>query len=79
MRVSHSCACVCSAIAIVCAGVERDFYVGESGGFSLNDTIWAISAKVRVWKLPIMLTTIGMISTCSRLLVCCRIACLSGS
>ncbi len=72
MRVSHSCACMCSAIAIVCAYVERDLYVREFGAFSLNDTSWAFSARVRVWKFPVLLTTIGMISTCIRILMCCR-------
>ncbi len=78
-RVSHSCACVCSAMAIVCACGERDLYISLYGGFSFNDTSWAISAMMWVWKLPVMLITFGIISTCSRPLLCCIIACLSGS
>ncbi len=78
MRVSHSCACMCCDMAIVCACGGRDLYVRLSGGFSLNDTSWAISAIVRVWKLHVLLITIGITSTCSRPLLCCSIACLSG-
>ena len=79
MRVSHSCACMCSAIVIVCACVGRVMYVRASGEFSLNDTNWAISARVLVWKLPVLLMAISMICTCSRSLLCCSMACLSGS
>ena len=79
MRVSHSCACMCSAIVIVCACVGRVLYVRVSGGFSFNNTNWAISARVLVWKLPVLLMTIGMICTCSRPLLCCSMACSSGS
>ena len=50
-----------------------------SGGFDLNDTSWAISAIVRVWKLPVLLITIGITSRCSRPLLCCNIAYLSGA
>jgi hypothetical protein len=32
-----------------------------SGGFSLKNTICAISARVRVWKLLVLFTTMGMI------------------
>ncbi len=73
MRMSHSCACMCSDMAIVCACGGRDLYVRKSSGFSLNNTSWAISAIVRVWKLPVMLITIGNISTCIRLLLSCSI------
>ena len=31
-----------------------------SGGFSLRDTSWAISASVRVWKFLVLLITIGI-------------------
>jgi hypothetical protein len=75
MRVSHSCACMCSAMAIVCACVENYLYVRASSGFSLDDISWTISAMVCVWKLPVLLITIGIIFTCSRLLLCCRMAC----
>ena len=77
MRVSHSCACMCSDMAFVFACGGRDLYVRVSGGFPLNDTSWAISANVRVFKLHVMLITIGIISTCSRPFLCCCIACLS--
>ena len=50
-----------------------------TGGFSLKETSCAISARVLVWKLPDLLMTIGMIFTCSRPLLCCSMACLSGS
>ncbi len=50
-----------------------------SGGFSLNDTSWAISANVRVWKSPVRLITIGITSTGSRPLLCSHMACLSGA
>jgi hypothetical protein len=76
MRVIYSCACMCIAIAIDCACVGRDLYVRAAEGFSLNDTSWAISARIRVWKFPVMLITIGMISTCSRILLCCKLACV---
>ena len=79
MRVSHSCACMCCAIVIVCACVGRVLYDRASGGFSLNNTSWEISARVLVWKLPVLLMTIGMICTCSRPLLCCSKDCLSGS
>ncbi len=65
--VSHSCARMCNAIAIVCACVGRDLYVSASGRFSFNDASWAISARVRVGKLPVLLITIGMISAYNRL------------
>jgi hypothetical protein len=50
-------------MAIVCACGGRDLYVRVYGGFSLNDTNWKISANVRVWKLHVMLITIGISST----------------
>ena len=50
-----------------------------SGGFSLRDTSWAISASVRVWKFSVLLITIGIASTCIRPLSCSCMACLSGS
>jgi len=79
MRVGHSCAYMCSAMVIVCACVGRALYVRASGGLSLNATSWAISVKVLVWKWQVLLITIGMICTCSRLLLCCSVACLRGS
>ena len=58
---SHSCACMRIAIAIVCACVGSVLYARVSGGFSLKNTICAISARVRVWKLLVLFTTMGMI------------------
>jgi hypothetical protein len=48
IRVSHSCACMCIVMAIACTCVGSVLYVRASGGFSLDDTSWAISDKVRV-------------------------------
>ena len=79
MRMSNSCACMCSAIVIVCACVGRVLHARACGGSSLNETSWAISARVLVWNLPVMLMTIGIICTCSRPLLCCSMASLSGS
>jgi hypothetical protein len=73
------CVCVLRAIVIVCACVGRILYVRASDGFSLNETSWAMSAMVLVWKLPVLLITIGMICTCSRSLLRYSLACLSGS
>ena len=61
MSVSHSCAWTWIAIAIVCACVGSNLYVSVYGGLSLKDTSCAISARVRVWKLPVLLITMGMI------------------
>ena len=67
-------------MVIDCACGGSDLYVRLSGGFSWNDTSWAISARVFVWKLPVLLITIGIIWTCSVfLLLCLMMACLSGS
>ena len=49
------------AMALVCACVGSVLYVRVLGGFSLKDTSWAISARVRVWKLHVLLITISMI------------------
>jgi hypothetical protein len=48
IRVSHSCACMCVVMSIVCACVGSVLYVRASGGFSLTNTSWAISPKDRV-------------------------------
>ena len=45
----------------------------------MDDTNWAISANVRVWKLHVLIITIGITSTCSRPLSCSCIACLRGA
>ena len=66
-------------MAIVCDCDGKDLYIRVSGRVSLNDTSWAISAIVRVWKLYVLLITIGITSACSRLLLCSCIARLSGA
>ena len=43
----------------LCGG--SDLYVILYCGFSLKDTSWASSANVLVWKLPVLLITMGMI------------------
>ena len=58
MYENHSCAWMCSAIAIFCAGFGICLYVRVSRGSSLNETI---SASVPTLKVPVLLMTIGMI------------------
>ena len=58
---SHSCAWTWIAVAIVCACVWRELYVRVYGEMSLKDTNCAISARVRVWKLHVLLIRMGMI------------------
>jgi hypothetical protein len=54
-------------------------YVSVSGGFSLKDTSCDVSARVRVWKLPVIPITMGMIWTWSLFFLLCLImACFSG-
>ena len=49
IKASHSCACKCIAMAIICACFGSVLHVRASGGgFFLNDISWAISARVRV-------------------------------
>ena len=50
-------------MAIVCASVGRYLYVRMCDRFSLKDTRRAISARVRVRKLTVLLITMGMIWT----------------
>jgi len=76
IRVSHSCAFMWSDMVIVCACDGRDLYIRVSGGFSLNYTSWAIPAIVRVYKLHVLLITIGIFCNCSQPLLCSCIACL---
>ena len=45
----------------VCACVGSDLYVMLSGGSSLKDDSCGIFARVRVWKLHVLLITMGMI------------------
>ncbi len=61
MSVSHSCAWTWTAMTIICACVGSDLYVMLFGGFSLKDTSCAIFANVLVWKLHVLLITMGMI------------------
>ena len=65
-------------MAIVCVCVGSELYVRVSGGFSLKDTSCANSARVRVWKLHVLLIIVGKISTLIRFF-CLIMACLSGS
>ena len=57
------CAWTWIVMTIFCACVGSDLYVMLFGVFSLKNTSWAISANVRVWKLPVLLITMGMICT----------------
>ena len=51
-----------------------------SRGFSLmNEVSCTIYVRVRVWKLPVLRMTIGIMWTCSFLLLCLIGACFSGS
>ena len=80
ISVSHSCAWTWIAMVIDCACGGSDLYVRLSGGFSWKETSWASSANVLVWKLPVLLMTMGIICTMSLFLLLCLImACLSGS
>jgi hypothetical protein len=73
--VSHSCAWTWIAMTIVCACAGSDLYVMLCGGFSLlKDTSCAISANVRVCRLPVLLITMGMIWSWS-LFSCCVSLC----
>ncbi len=58
---SHSCACVCRAIAMWCAGLGSCLYVSASDGSSSNETSCAISASVLAFKVLVLLMTIGLI------------------
>jgi hypothetical protein len=79
ISVSHSCACVCIVMAIACACVGSILYVRVAGVVLLKDSSCANSARVRAWKLFVLLTTMGMIWTWSHLLLCLMMACLRGS
>ena len=57
---SHSCACMCRAIAMCCAGLGSCLYVSASGGSSSKETSCAISARVFTLDVPVLLMTIGM-------------------
>ena len=60
---SHSCACTCSAIAILLAVRGSCLKASSSGGSYVNETSWAISARVFTWKVLVRLMTMGMILT----------------
>ncbi len=60
---NHSWACTCRAIAIRLAVFGSCLKVSSSGGSSLKETSWAISAKVLTWKMPVRLMTMGVIFT----------------
>ena len=76
---SHSCAWMCSAIAIFSAGFGSCLYVRVSGGSSLNETSCAISTSVRTLKVPVLLMTTGMIMISALSVPCICSACLRGS
>ncbi len=59
IRDSHSWAYTCRAIAILLAELCSCLKVSSSGGSSLKETSWAISAKVLTWKVPVRLMTMG--------------------
>ena len=59
----HSWACTCRAVAIILAAFDSCLKVGSSGGSSLNETSWAISAKVLTLKVPVRLMIMGTIFT----------------
>ena len=76
---SHSCACMCRAIAICCAGLGSCLYVSALGSSSSKDTSCAISTRVLTLKVPVLLMTIGIIlMSALRVPWVCR-ACFSGS
>ncbi len=58
---SHSCVCTCIAIAILLAMRGSCLKVSSSGGSSVNETSWAISARVLTWKVPFRLMTMGVV------------------
>ena len=58
---SHSCACMCNAMAMCWAGLGSCLYVSASGGSSAKETSCAISARVLTLKVPVLLMTIGII------------------
>ena len=78
MSVSHCCACVCRAIAMRLASGGSSLYVLASGGSSLKETSWAISASVLTVKDPVRLITMGMISMSSVHAPCLLMALLRG-
>ena len=76
---SHSCAWMCSAIAVFCADFGSCLFVRVFGGSSLNETSCAIYASVRTLKVPVLLMPIWMIMISALSVPCICSACLSGS
>ncbi len=76
---SHSCACTWSAIVILLAVGESCLKVSSSGGSSVNEISWEISAKVLTWKVPVRLMTMGIILTSAFSVPGVCSACRSGS
>jgi len=60
---SHSCACTWSAIPILLAARGSCLKVSSSGGSFVNETSWAISARVLTWKVHVWLMTMGIVLT----------------
>ncbi len=58
---SHSCACMCRAIAMCCDGLGSCLYVSVSSGSSSKETSCAISARVLTLKVVVLLMTNGII------------------
>jgi len=75
----HSCAWVCSAMAIFCASLGSCLYARVSRGSSLNETSCAISASLRTLKVPVRPMTIEKIIISALSVPCICKACLSGS
>ena len=75
---SHFCACAWSAIAIFLYVVGSCLKVSSSGGSSLKETSWAISARVLTWNVLVRLMTIGIISTSALRVPCVWSASRSG-
>ena len=55
----HSYACTWGAVAILLAVGGSCLKVSPSGGSSVNETSWEISARVLTWKVHVRLMTLG--------------------
>ena len=60
---SHSCACTWSVIAILLAVRGSCLKAISSGVSSLNETSWAISARILTWKVHVREMTMGIVLT----------------
>ena len=67
-----------STIATTCACFGSGLHVRAPGEFYFNTMSWVISARVRVWKL-VLLITIGIMWSCTLLLLCVMRAYFRGS